>query len=194
MLSENEAGREDYQDLAAAWLALSVDSISPFRSSSPAATYDQDPEAGAVALISTLRERCSKLGLAESFVCTVIDIVREDAIIAASKQRAAGRLGEARATAKRLMTLARQLVREYPRHANSYRVLTDAYNQIKKNAMRINDDRLAEESLVNAIQASPRALALNSDLAAIRDITESLTAQLASIRADRKLASSAPSH
>ena len=85
-----------------------------FRSSSSAATYDRDPEAWAVALIAAIRDRCSKLGLADSMVLAAISIVWNDAHEAAAEQRNAGRLDEARATAARLMALARRLVQEYP--------------------------------------------------------------------------------
>jgi hypothetical protein len=107
--------------------------LSPFRSSSSAATYNQDPEAGAVKLISAIRDRCKSLGLADSMVAgAIMDIVIGDAASTAGSQRRLGRLDDARATATRLMVLAGRLVREYPDNAFSYRVLSEAHNQIKK--------------------------------------------------------------
>ena len=121
---EDKAIRHVYERFVAEWLALSVGPLSPFRSSSSAAKYDRDPEAGAIALISAIRDRCSKLGLADSMVPAAISVVWDDAVDAAAEQRKLGRLDDARATAARLMALARRLVREYPDSAHSYRVLS----------------------------------------------------------------------
>ena len=87
-------------------------------------------------------------------VPATISVVLDDAVEAAAEQRRLGRLDDARATAARLMALARRLVREYPDSAHSYRVLSDAHNQIKKNAFKTDDDKLIEEALVQAIEAA----------------------------------------
>jgi hypothetical protein len=173
------------------WLALSVGPLSPFRSLSSAATYDRDPEAGAVAFIAAIRDRCSRLGLADSMVPAAISVLRNDAAEVAVEQRKLGRLDDARATAARLMALARQLVRQYPDSALSYRVLSEAHNQIKKNAFQTGDDHLIEEALVQAVAAAQRALALDPDRLETRNHLEKLTEQLASIKADRLAAGSA---
>jgi hypothetical protein len=173
------------------WLVLSVGPLSPFRSSSSAATYDRDPEAGAVALIAAIRDRCSKLGLADSMVPTAISVVWTDAAEAAVKQRKLGRLDDARATAARLVALARRLVREYPDSALSYRVLSEAYNQIKKNALQTGDDHLVEKALVQPVKAAQRALALDPDRLETRNHLDKLTEQLASIKAERNAKGSA---
>ena len=55
--------------------------------------------------------------------------------------------------------LARQLVQDYPDNAVSYRVLSDAYDEIKKNALRTGDDHLVEQALVQAVAAAQRSLA-----------------------------------
>ena len=188
---ENEQIRHSRERFVAEWLALSVGPLSPFRSSSSAATYDRDPEAGAVALIAAIRERCSKLGLADSMVPAAISVVMNDAAELAVEQRKLGRLDDARATAARLMALARRLVREYPDSALSYRVLSEAHNQIKKNAFQTGDDHLVEEALVQAIEAAQRALALDPDRLETRHHLEKLTEQLASIKAERNAKGSA---
>jgi len=182
---ENEQIRHSYERFVANWLILSVGPLSPFRSSSSAATYDRDPEAGAVALIAAIRDRCSKLGLADSMVPTAISVVWTDAAEAAMKQRKLGRLDDARATAARLMALARRLVREYPASALSYRVLSEAHNQVKKNAFQTGDDHLVDAALVQAVAAAQRAVALDPDRLETRTSLEKLTGQLASIRAER---------
>ena len=79
------------------------------------------------------------------------------------EMRRLGRLDDARATVARLMAIARRLVREYPDSAYSYRALSDAHNQVKKNAFETGDDQLVEESLVHAIEAAQQALALGPD-------------------------------
>ena len=119
-------------------------------------------------------------------VPAAITFVRDDAVGVASEQRRLGRLDDARATVARLMVLARRLVREYPNSAHSYSVLSDAHNQIKKNAFETHDDNLVEEALVQAVEAAQRALALDPDPIETRRHLEKLTAQLASIKADRK--------
>jgi eukaryotic-like serine/threonine-protein kinase len=182
---EDKATRDTCASFAADWLAISVRSLSPFRSPSSAATYGQDPEAEAIALISTVREWCSNLGLADSFVCAAIDIARVDAVSIASRQRRAGRLDDARATAARLMTLGRRLVSEYPNSAYSYYVLSSAHDQIKKNAVDPRDDNLIEESLVRAIEAGRRSLVLDPDWTEARLHLDKLTKQLVSIKAKR---------
>ena len=88
------------------------------------------------------------------------------------------------------MALARRLVREYPDSAHSYRVLSEAHNQIKKNAFQTGDDQLIEEALVQAVEAAQRALALDPDQIETRRHLDKLTEQLASIKADRKAAGS----
>ena len=182
---EDKEIRYSHERFVRKWLALSVGPLSPFRSSSSAAKFDRDPEAGAIALISAIRERCSKLGLADSMVPAAISVILDDAVGEAAEQRKLGRLDDARATAARLMTIARRLVREYPDSAHSYRVLSEAYNQIKKNAIQTDDDKLVEEALVQAIEAAQRALALDPDRIETRRHLEKLTEQLASIRAER---------
>jgi eukaryotic-like serine/threonine-protein kinase len=187
---ENKQGRLVNDTLASNWLALSVGLLSPFRSSSSAAKYDLDPEAGAIALIATIRDRCSKLGLAESVVKATISNLFDDAVGEAAEQRNLGRLDDACAIVARLMTFTRRIVREYPDSADSYRLLSYAHNQVKKNAMRTRDDRLVDESLVQAVDAAQRSLALDPNRLDTRHHLDMLTKQLASIRADRNLASS----
>jgi len=182
---EDKGIRDDYERFVAEWLALSVGPLSPFRSSSSAATYDRDPEAGAVALISAIRDRCSKLALADSMVPAAIIVIEQDATESGMQQRKLGRLDDARTTAARLMTIARRLVREYPDSANSYRVLSEAHNQIKKNAYQTHDNHLIEETLVQAVEAARRTLALDPDRLETRNYLERITEQLASIRAER---------
>jgi tetratricopeptide (TPR) repeat protein len=188
---EDKGIRYAYEHHVAQWLALSVKPLAPFHSSSSAAKYDRDPEAGAIALISATRDLCLKLGLADSMVPATIDVIRDDAFVAAAKQRRLGRLDDARATAARLMVIARQVVREYPDSAHSYRVLSVAYHQVKKNAFESDEDNLIMEALVQAVEAAQRSLALDPDRIDTRHQLEKLTDQLASIKADRSAASSA---
>ena len=119
-------------DIRAKWLAFSVEPLSPFHSPSSAASFDRDPEAGAFALISALRDRCSRLDLAESMVPVALDVVREDAAFEAAEWRHAGRLDDAHATAARLMTIAQRVVREYPDSAHSYRMLCGRKTRSRK--------------------------------------------------------------
>ncbi|HMF35871.1 MAG TPA: hypothetical protein VKF17_04500 [Isosphaeraceae bacterium] len=124
-------------------------------------------------------------------VPTAISVVWNDAAEAAVKQRKLGRLDDARATAARLVALARRLVREYPDSALSYRVLSEAYNQIKKNALQTGDDHLVEKALVQPVKAAQRALALDPDRLETRNHLDKLTEQLASIKAERNAKGSA---
>ncbi len=179
-----------YVSFVGEWLALSVGSLSPFRSSSSAANYDRDPEAGALALITAIREKCSKLGLADFLVPETMGVVVGDAVREAAEHRKHGRLDDARATVARLMTIARRLVREYPDSADTYRVLSEAHNQVKKNAFKTNDDHLIEEALVQAVEAAERAASLDPGWIEARGQLARLTEQLASIKADRKAAGS----
>jgi tetratricopeptide (TPR) repeat protein/tRNA A-37 threonylcarbamoyl transferase component Bud32 len=192
MSSHEDTGiRRSHEWFVSQWLALSVEQFSPFRSSSVAAKYNRDPEAVAVALISAIREQCSKLGLADSMIPAAVFVLANDSTSVAGEQRKLGRLDDACATAARLMTIARQVVREYPNSAHSYLVLSEAYDQIKKNAFESNDDNLMMEALVQAVEAAQRSLALDPDRIDTRHHLEKLTAQLASIKADRKAASAA---
>jgi tetratricopeptide (TPR) repeat protein len=172
------------------WLAFSVRPLTPFQSPLAAAEFDRDPEAASAALIAAVRQRCSKLGLDESPVPETIRVLIVDGFIEASKARQQGQLAEARAIAGRMMAIARRLVQEYPDNAHSYRVLSEAYNQIRKNAHRAGDDRGMEEATVPAIEAAQRAVALEPDRVELRRHLESLTVQLAAIRARRKAAGS----
>jgi tRNA A-37 threonylcarbamoyl transferase component Bud32 len=183
---EGNESRSEHERFVAGWLAISVEPLSPFRSSSTAAAYDQNPEFGAFALISAIRDRCSRLCLADSMVPATICVVVEDADEAASEQRNHGRLDDARATAERLVVLARRLVREYPNSAHSYRVLSTAHDHIKKNAFKANDHNLVEEALGHAVQAAQKSLALDPDLLETRRHLDKLTDQLANVKADRK--------
>jgi eukaryotic-like serine/threonine-protein kinase len=176
--------RDGYERMVGDWLALSVGSLSPFRPSPAAANFGRDPEAGAITLISAIRERCSKLGLADSMVSRTVRVIFIDAVAEAADQRKLGRLDDARATAARLMTIAIRLVQEYPDSANSYRVLSEAHNQIRKNAIRSQDKRLEEESLVAAIEAARSSLALDPDNIETRHHFDTLTERLIRMKAD----------
>ena len=118
-------------------------------------------------------------------VPAAIIVIEQDATESGMQQRKLGRLDDARTTAARLMTIARRLVREYPDSANSYRVLSEAHNQIKKNAYQTHDNHLIEETLVQAVEAARRTLALDPDRLETRNYLERITEQLASIRAER---------
>jgi len=191
MFSDESRGIcNSYERFVANRLVLSVGPLSPFRCSSSAATYDRDPEAGAIALISGIRDRCSKLGLAESVVEATISVVFDDAIGEAAEQRKQGRLDDACEIAARLMAFAQRLVREYPDSALSYRVLCGAHDQIKKNAVQSDDYQLVEEALSPAIEAAQRALALDPDRLETQRHLDKLTAQLASVKAKRNAARS----
>ena len=80
--------------------------------------------------------------------------------LAHAELRRLGRLDGARSTAARLMAVAQRLVRDYPKDGHAYRVLSEAFNQIRKNEFHNNDDRLMMESLVQAIAAARRALTI----------------------------------
>jgi tRNA A-37 threonylcarbamoyl transferase component Bud32/tetratricopeptide (TPR) repeat protein len=178
--------RIQYEYFIAAWLVLSVGDLSPFRSESAAATFDRDPEARAAALVGTLRERCLQLCLDDSLVPAAIRVVATEGIQAAALCRKEGRDENARAIAKRLTTIATRLVREYPQIADSYWVLSQAHNQVKKNAVRSSNSELEEKSLFLAIEAAQRDLALSPHRLDSRQHFEKLTGQLAAIRASRK--------
>jgi tetratricopeptide (TPR) repeat protein len=188
---EDKGIRYVYESFVARWLAYSVKPLTPFQPSSSAATYDRDPEAGAIALISAIRDLCLKLGLADFMVPATIKVVSDDAACSGGEQRKLGRLDDARATAARLMVIARQVVREYPNSAHSYFVLSEAHDQIKKNGFKSDDDNLIMEALVQAVEAAQRSLALDPDRIDTRHHLEKLADQLASIKADRKAASAA---
>ncbi|MGP0062170.1 MAG: protein kinase domain-containing protein [Isosphaeraceae bacterium] len=188
---DSSVRRDNHELFVSEWLALSVKPFSPFRSSSVAAGYDRDPEAGAAAIISALRERCSNLGLADSMVPTTVVCFSVEAAGVAGEQRKLGRLDEARATATRLMALGRQIVREYPDSPHAYRVLSEAYNHIKKNAIQDHDDQLVMEALGQAIEAARRALALDPGQLETRRHLDKLTEQLAWTKANRDAKGSA---
>ena len=127
--------------------------------------------------------------LADSMVPAAIGVVSDDVFSEASEQRRLGQLDHARATAARLMTIALRLVREYPASAHSYRVLMCAHDQAKKNAFETHDDEVILASLVQAVDAGQRSLALEPDRLETQRHLNTLTGQLASIRAERKAAS-----
>ena len=186
MSSHADSGvRRSHEYFVSQWLAVSVEPFSPFRSSSVAASYDRDPEAGAGALIYTLRKQCSKFGLADSMVPAAVFTLTNDAAGQAGEQRKVGRLDDARATIARLMALARRLVREYPDSANSDLVLSIAHDQVKRNAFEADDDNLVLEALVHAVEAGQWALTLDPDSLETRRHLNKLTKQLASVKADR---------
>ncbi len=183
--SEDKGTRDVHLRFAAQWLPILVGPLSPFRSPSAAATFDRNPEAGAITLISAVRDLCSKLCIADTMVPAVIDSFRADAATAAHNQRQAVRLNDARATATCVMVLARRLVREYPESAHSYRILSEAHNQIRKNSIQTRDDKLVEEAAVQAIEAAQRALTLDPDQIETRRHLDKLTERLADFKADR---------
>jgi hypothetical protein len=178
-------------EIVAEWLAISVNSVSPFRPSSTAAKTDRQPEAEASAVISALREQCSKFHIAQSLVPAAINSLATDANLGAAEQRKLGRLDDARATAARLMSLAKELVREYPESGHAYRVLSEAYNQRRKNAIKAGDKKLEEVSIVQAIEAAQRALGLGiggADGAGTRRHLDGLTERFADLNAARRAA------
>ncbi len=90
------------------------------------------------------------------------------------------------------MTIAKRLVMEYPDSAHSYRLLSEAHNQIKKNAFESGDDSLVEEALVRAVEAAQRSLALDPERLENVDYLGKLNYQLLSIRSDRQKPASLP--
>ena len=115
--------------------------------------------------------------------------VFDDAVGEAVEQRNLGRVDDACATVARLMALiAGRLVREYPDRANSYLVLSYAHNQVKKNAYRAQNGQLMLESLVQAIDAARKAVALDPARPDTRRHLGKLTDLLNNIQADRKAA------
>jgi hypothetical protein len=188
LIHENKDTRRLHERFVSQWLAISVRTLPSFLSSSSSAKYDGDPEAGAIAFISAIREQSSKLGLPDSMVpeWTSIAVLDDTVIRDASAQRNLGRLDDARAIAARLMTFGRRLVREYPESAHAYRVLSEAYNQVRKNAYKTGDDKLVEQANVQAIETAQRALSLDPDRIETRRHLDILTKRLAKIKADRK--------
>ena len=100
-----------------------------------------------------------KLGLADSVFFKAIDTFLQDASFEAGEYRKTGRLDDARATARRLMALARQTVREYPDSVHSYRLLSEAYKQNKYNGIKTSDNK-PFETAAQTIEAAQRVLAL----------------------------------
>jgi len=191
LIHENKDIDRFHESFVSQWLALSVGTLPSFLSSSSSAKFDGDPEAGAIAFISAIRELCSKLGLPDSMVPAMTSIaVLDDAVNEARGQRNLGRLDDARATAARLMAIGRRLVRDYPESAHAYRVLSEAYNQVRKNAYKTDDDELVEQANVQAIETAQRALSLDPDRIETRRHLDILTERLAKIKADRKVAGS----
>jgi eukaryotic-like serine/threonine-protein kinase len=184
-MSRNSSTRPRYDEFVTRLLVRSVEFCSPFRSATAAAVYDRDPEAGNVALISAIQQQCSKFGGADSIISVTTDLMRADAVIETSRHRERGRFDDARLTAARLMAIARHLVREYPNIASSHRLLSEAFNQIRKNAFKTGDDHLIEEATVQAIAAARRALALDPDNIETRRHLDTLTERYEVMKADR---------
>ena len=151
------------------------------------------PKPGARTLIAAVRERCSRLGLEDSLVPATIRVLFDGGFGEAAEARKGGRLDAARATAGRMMTIARRLVQEYPDSGHSHRALSEAYNQIRKNALQTGDSQGVEAALVPAIEAAQRALALDPVRIETRRHLEKLTGQLAGIKAAEKAAASSSS-
>jgi tetratricopeptide (TPR) repeat protein len=74
LIHENKDIRRSHESFVLQWLTLSVRTLPSFLSSSSSAKYDGDPEAGAIALISAIRDQCSKLGLPDSMVPVTINV------------------------------------------------------------------------------------------------------------------------
>ena len=70
-------------------------------------------------------------------------------------------------------------------------MLSHAHQQVTKNAFKTNDDQLIQASLVHAIEAVQRAVAVRPDKTEYQRRLTELTRRLAGIRADRKSAGSA---
>jgi len=64
--------------------------------------------------------------------------------------------------------------------------LIGAYDQIRKNAFQIRDDPVIEDALVQSIQLARRALVLDPNDTATRQHLETLTGQLAWLKAQHK--------
>jgi tRNA A-37 threonylcarbamoyl transferase component Bud32/tetratricopeptide (TPR) repeat protein len=185
---EDEWVRDCHELFVYEWLTRAARPFSPPQTPPVTANIDADPEAWADSLISTLEGQRSRHGLADSVLEEVISAIPYDAAYAASLQRRLGRLDDARATAARLMAIARLFVREYPNSSSSYLLLSESYNQIKKNAFQAHDESLIEEALVRAIEAGQRALDLDPLRPRTRRRLAKLTEQLAGIKADRSAA------
>ncbi len=86
----------------------------------------------------------------------------------AAKQRKAGVLAEAEESVAFLMEIAHELVREFPKEAGSYVVLSEAFLQEYKNAWKRNPPQGIRRGLIQSIDAIQRALDLNPEDEEIR--------------------------
>ena len=171
--------------LVAQRLTAELEPFASFLHSSDAETQSQDPQGWTDALISTIRERCAKLGIEKSIEVSTVGILFENAIDDAAKLRKHGRLDDANATAARMVAIAQRLVREYPHNARPHQLVREAYNQVRKNAFAAHDDNLMIDALINAIEAGKRAFAIDPDADGTRGELDGLIEKFERIKADR---------
>ncbi len=179
--------RNSFDQFASDWLALSVRHLTPFRPSYTAAGDPKSPQERALAIVADLKARCARVELPESMVPWAIRSMLRVAKNAGGEQRRMKRLDDARASASCLMALAQEAIREFPDNACGSFVLSDAHDQVRKNAIRSNDASLEEQSLQAAIEAAQKAVTLAPDQPEIQHHLALLNERLANKRTGQAL-------
>ena len=141
--------------------------------------YEDDPDAWAESLVSSIRWGSTALGLDECAVPNVALGMMDPAISKAAEQRRIGRLGDAEVTVGRLMAFARRLVQHYPSQPESHLVLSQAHFQMSKNPWKREDYAAIEQALRKALESARYAVSLNPEHENARQLVKALLPRLA---------------
>ena len=143
-----------------------------------------DPEAHAASIIRAIEARCEALGIGPAALPISAYHIANSAAARASTQRRAGRLDDARRTVASLSAFAKALVRRDPGEAMFHVLLCQAFEQESKNAWRVDDRALVEETLRKALGEARLALQLAPGDMAARMKVSNLQDKLAGLESD----------
>jgi tetratricopeptide (TPR) repeat protein len=119
------------------------------------------PEVWSEQVVNFIKEGCAALQLDPKASLEVSAELRDLVIAVGAEQRSLGKLGDARQTAERLVTIAAAFSRAYPDQAEPYLVLSQGHLQHAKNAWKLENRALVERNLRRSLEAAKRAVLLD---------------------------------
>jgi eukaryotic-like serine/threonine-protein kinase len=160
-------------------LALEISSLATAKDLAEATKYDDDTEAWAQSLVSSIRSRFVALAIGDDAVPAVALRMMDLVSSVASAQRRTGQLKGADRTAGRLTGLARQLVRSHGDQSDSHMLLSEAYFQMSKNAWEREDYPAIQQALRQALESAREAIRLDPERQDARHLVDRLLPRLA---------------
>jgi hypothetical protein len=112
-------------------------------------------------LVKSLEQQAEAIGLRDPDIPAIARVVSDRVHSTCSAKRKLDQNDEAVAIVRRFVAFAEEIVAQFPDRADAYVVLSDANNQVAKNAWRGSDDPEAIRNVYKAFAAARHAAQLD---------------------------------